>query len=292
MPLKTFFALSCTLLLFAACQETNKTETSVKKSTNKISTPQSEHFQNSLDSDSSLMITGADSVLISKKHPKADYDKAYSAIYYMFYNESATRKKIIEPLQPWQLAINNEIRKYLYRPDQEKPYPGPLTRELIRKSLAAFKKEANRYNDGFDMVWNLYDKITIADGFSSFASLKSESSMYQGGAHGMYGVGNTHFDKETGKKLKLNDFLREDPVLIALAEKAFRKSVGLSMNTPFDKTDYWFEKGFYLPDNFECTKKEITFYFNAYEVSNYANGTLSFSLTLKEIKPFLLREMK
>ncbi|MEN9743060.1 MAG: hypothetical protein RLZZ65_865 [Bacteroidota bacterium] len=289
---KTLFALSCTLLLFTACQTEEKSESQARKTAKQQAVQKTEHFKNILDADSSLLITGADSVLISKKHPKEDYDKAYSAIYYMFYNESAARKRLIEPLKPWQLAINNEIRKSLYQPDQEKPYPGQLTRELIRKSLAAFKKEANRYNDDLDMVWSMYDKITISDGFASFASLKSESSMYQGGAHGSFGIGISHFDKASGKKLKITDFFRTEKDLLSLAEKSFRKSVGLSMNTPFEKTDYWFENGFYLPDNFECSKKEITFYFNAYEVSNYANGTLSFSLSLKEIKPFLLREMK
>ena len=54
---------------------------------------------------------------------------------------------------------------------------------------------------------------------------------------------------------------------------------------------YWFEKGFVLPDNFEISQGKITFIYNPYEVSNYANGVITFSMPLRQIKPYLKREI-
>ncbi|MEY3086282.1 MAG: hypothetical protein RLZ93_200, partial [Bacteroidota bacterium] len=78
---------------------------------------------------------------------------------------------------------------------------------------------------------------------------------------------------------------------LKLAEAAFRRSVGISATKPFSETDYWFEKGFVLPDNFEISQGKITFIYNPYEVSNYANGVITFSMPLRQIKPYLKREI-
>jgi hypothetical protein len=57
----------------------------------------------------------------------------------------------------------------------------------------------------------------------------------------------------------------------------------------FEKTEFSFGEGFYLPDNFEMTDKEIRFIYNPYEVSNWANGIVEFSIPLRQLKPYLKR---
>jgi hypothetical protein len=196
---------------------------------------------------------------------------------------------VSQPLAKWQIAINNFIRKGLHRTDGQAPYTAPLSAELIHQSLLAFKKEAQPYAE--EGIWNMTDTFQIDDHFASFACVKWYSSSFTGGAHGMYGLGYYYFDKASAKALGLKDLLRLDESLLKQAEGLFRKSVGIKANTPFENTEFSFGGPFYLPDNFKITAKEIRFIYNPYEVSNWANGVVEFSIPIAQIKPYLKREI-
>lgn len=265
------FLLTC---FFVGCQ----TSSPAKKE--KPQKPDEVQEKKMLPEDKNLLITGSDSILISKKKVVDDYDKQWSVIHYEFFNENKS-------LGNWQRAINTFIRKSLYQPEEAKAYSEPLSKELIRKVLQSFKVEARRYEDDMSMTWNIYESYDIVDVFKKFATLKIESSLYTGGAHGMYGVGYYHFDKTSGKQLHIKDMLDVKKELLRQAELVFRKKVGLKANTPFEENDFWFNEGFYLSDNFEITRKGITFYYNPYEISSWAAGMIDFSLTTAQISPYL-----
>ena len=229
------------------------------------------------------LIKGADSVLLSKRKVVDKEDKQWSVVSYEFYDESGPGK-----LVKWQQAINDFIRKSLYRPMDSKPYSGPLNKALIKRSLQAFKKDA--FPDDIT-VWYMVDTFKINDQHATFAALKYYNASSTGGAHGMYGMGYQYFDKATGKELNLKDFLSVDHHLLKLAESVFRKTVGIKAKTPFEDTDYSFGGKFYLPDNFELTAQGIRFTYNPYEISNWAEGMIEFTLTNAQIKPYLKREI-
>jgi hypothetical protein len=276
MHFKSYSTLLLAALLFVACQNTSSTKKEVPKKEYKEKTQQA----NVNPADTVTLIKGSDSILISKKKVVDDYDKQWSVIHYEFFNENKS-------LGNWQRAINQFIRKSLYQPEEAKAYSEPLSKELIRKVLQAFKVEARRFEDDMSMTWNIYESYDIVDVYKKFATLKIESSLYTGGAHGMYGVGYYHFDKTSGKQLHIKDMLDVKKELLRQAELVFRKKVGLKANTPFEENDFWFNEGFYLSDNFEITKKGITFYYNPYEISSWAAGMIDFSLTTAQISPYL-----
>lgn len=277
MFLKPHFLIFACLIILSACgNSTPKDKDIVKRSNLK---KEKTEVHTNLKTIAKL-ITGDDSILISKKVVLQPWDKQWSNIAFEFYDEQEGVQLI-----HWQQAINDQIRNSLFRPEESKPYPRPINATLINKSLKAFKKEATRYEE--DMVWSSTDTFDISDHYGSFACLKSFSSSYTGGAHGMYGVSFDYFDKTDGKKLSIKDFLNVDQKLLKIAEIAFRKKVGLKPNVPFNKDEYWFGKSFYLPDNFEITSKGITFYYNPYEVTNWANGIVEFSLTHAQLSDFL-----
>ena len=285
MKLKIISLVALTLLVVFACQTEPQGKKEARKVKEGLEPKETEVQAKEVNpKDTSLLIKGADSVLISKKKVVEEWDKQWSKVTYQFYNPAL-------PLAKWQVAINNFIRKGLYKPEEQAPYTALLSGELIHQSLLSFKKEARRYEDEMSMVWNIEDSYEIDASHAGFASVKNESSTYTGGAHGMYGVGITHFDKKSAKTLNLSDFIRKDAKFLKLAEAAFRRSVGISATKPFSETDYWFEKGFVLPDNFEISQGKITFIYNPYEVSNYANGVITFSMPLRQIKPYLKREI-
>ena len=240
---------------------------------------QTEKNQNKI----AALIKGADSILLSKRKVVDEWDKEWSVVTYEFYDESGPGK-----LVKWQQAINDFIRNSLFRPMDSKPYPGPLNKALIKRSLQAFKKDA--FSDDIT-VWYWIDTFKINDQYTTFAALKHYNASSTGGAHGMYGMGYHYFDKVTGKELNLKDFLRVDNNLLKSAESAFRKTVGIKAQTPFEDTDYSFGGKFYLPDNFELTVQGIRFTYNPYEISNWAEGMIEFTLTNAQIKPYLKREL-
>lgn len=273
------------LLLTFACQTDPKVKKEERKGKATELTETDNQTQPKQTKNTAVLISGADSVLLSKKKVVEKWDKEWSKINYQFYDQTAD-------LEKWQLAINQYIRKYLYHSEDQPAYTAPLSKALIHQSLVAFKKEAGRYEDDeMSMVWNLWETQQIDDKRPGFATLKTESSTYQGGAHGSYGVGYYHFDKKTAKEIHLKDFFNLDKKLLQTAEAAFRKAVGISPKVPFNQTDFWFEKGFVFPDNFEFSDQKVTFYYNQYEVAPYSYGTISFSLSLKQIQPFLKREI-
>lgn len=279
MKLKTISLFALALLVVFACQTEAKSKKEVRTVKKKEQKQTEVKAQEVNPKDTALLISGEDSILISKRKVVEKWDKEWSKVVYQFYNPAL-------PLAKWQVSINNFIRKSLYRKDGQAPYTAPLSAELIHQSLQAFKKDASK--DDFS-VWSMIDTFKINDQHATFATLKYYSASSTGGAHGMYGIGYYYFDKASGKELKLKDILRVEENLLKLAESAFRKSVGIKATIPFEKTEFSFGEGFYLPDNFEITDKEIRFIYNPYEVSNWANGIVEFSIPLRQLKPYLKR---
>jgi hypothetical protein len=278
MQYKVVFIL---LLLLVGCQNSSSGTKDKPEKENKEKTQQT-----SLSPEDTItLIKGRDSILISKRKVIEKWDKEWSKISYQFYNEA-------NDLAKWQVVINDKIRAFLYRTTDAPSYKGPLTSALIKRSLENYKKESKRYEeDELNMVWNMEETYEIDATNNGFATLLHTSSMYQGGAHGSYGIGHYHFDKSTGKELHLNDFFKQEKGLLSLAEAAFRKAVGISNTVAFNETDFWFENGFFCPDNFLFTKDRVTFYYNQYEVAPYSFGTITFSMPLRQIKPYLKREI-
>jgi hypothetical protein len=280
MQYKVIFIL---LFLLVGCQDnsSNKKEKAQKQAhqTKEDKKKQTEQIQTK----TAALIKGADSILISKRKVVDKWDKEWSVLVYEFYDESGPGK-----LVKWQQAINDLIRKRLYRPMDSKPYLGPLNKALIKRSLQAFKKDA--ISDDIT-VWYMIDTFKINDHNATFATLKHYNASSTGGAHGMYGMGYNYIDKASGKELNLKDFLRIDHNLLKLAESVFRKTVGIKAKTPFEDTDYSFGGEFYLPGNFELTAQGICFTYNPYEISNWAEGMIEFTLTKGQIKPYLKREI-
>lgn len=278
MQYKVIFIL---LVLVVSCQNSSSEK---KDKPQKEAVQQKEGEEKQAEQNkTAALIKGADSILLTKRKVENKWDKEWSIVTYEFYDESGPGK-----LVKWQQAINDFIRQRLYRPMDSKPYLGPLNKALIKRSLQAFKKDA--FSDDIT-VWYMVDSFKINDQYSTFASLKHYNASSTGGAHGMYGMGYYYFDKVTGKELNLKDLLRVDQNLLMLAESVFRKTVGIKAKTPFEDTDFSFGGKFYLPDNFEITAQGIRFTYNPYEISNWAQGMVEFTLTKGQIKPYLKREI-
>ena len=226
------------------------------------------------------LIQGSYSIVAGKSE-----DTSSSSISYVFYEDNGN-------LSSWQQAINNFIKKSIYRGEGTPVSKDPLTVKMIEKSMNDFKRYANRHKNEFEMTYSMTDEYVIDDQHTEFATLTQVTSSYEGGAHGMYGTGYFQFDKRTGKELTLKDFVTDLKEFNRIAEKYFKKSQGIPANVSVSSKDYsfdfWFENDqFACNDNFCFDGKSMHFMYMPYEISNYAEGTIEFSIPMNKIEHLL-----
>jgi len=270
---------SLALVLFA-CQTTEAPKQANKKSTS--SPTKIESNKEVPTNHAAKLIKGSYAIVAGKGQ-----DTATSKISYVFYEDDGQ-------LTLWQKAINDFIKKSLYRPEGTKVSSDPLSVNMIEKSMNDFKRYANRNHSTYEMTYTMSDAYTIDESHQDFVTLTSVTSFYEGGAHGDYGTGYFQIDKQTGKELKLTDFITDVKEFNRIAEKYFKKSQGIPSNVSVGSKDYsfdfWFENDqFACNDNFYLDENSIHFMYMPYEISNYAVGTIEFSVPLKKIEHLLKR---
>jgi hypothetical protein len=270
----TFILLGACLLLFS-CQS----PASNKKEAKRVTTSPKESVKKELPAENEAkLIKGSYSIVAGKGE-----DTATSFISYAFYEDKGK-------LNVWQVAINDFIKKSLFRKEGVPVSKDPLTVQLIEKSMNDFKRYANLIE--FEMTYSMSDEYTIDDAHNEFVTLTAVSSSYEGGAHGMYGTGYYQFDKRTGKELALTDFVTDIKEFNRIAEKYFKKSQEIPANVSVCSKDYsfdfWFENDqFACNDNFYFDGKSIHFMYMPYEITNYAAGTIEFSIPMNKIEHLL-----
>ena len=272
----TFVLLGACLSLFS-CQ----TPAQNKKEAKHVNTSPKEAAKKELPVENEAkLIKGSYSIVAGKGE-----DTSTSFISYVFYEDNGN-------LSSWQQAINNFIKKSLHRPEGTPVSKDPLTVKMIEKSMNDFKRYANRHKNEFEMTYSMTDEYVIDDQHTEFATLTQVTSSYEGGAHGMYGTGYFQFDKRTGKELTLKDFVSNLKEFNRIAEKYFKKSQGIpayvSVGSKDHSFDFWFENDqFACNDNFCFDGKSMHFMYMPYEISNYAEGTIEFSIPMNKIEHLL-----
>lgn len=150
----------------------------------------------------------------------------------------------------------------------------------------SLKKEMKDFGLPYNLNWFLEFKIDVLFNSPSLMSLRINKLEFTGGAHANPWTGYISIDMRTGKKVNLDELLLNpnDTILLALGEKYFRKSTGLSPDTNLLETHYEFNTGsFKLPDNFSVGKTGLSFHYNTYDLGPYSMGTLSFEIPYHEL---------
>lgn len=264
-------------IILSSCQTSGEEKKGKKQST---PMPKAEVKKELPAENEVKLIKGSYSILAGKGE-----DTSSSSISYVFYEDNGN-------LSSWQQAINNFIKKSLHRPEGTPVSKDPLTVKMIEKSMNDFKRYANRHKYEYEMTYSMTDEYVIDDQHKEFATLTQVTSSYEGGAHGMYGTGYFQFDKRTGKELTLKDFVSDLKEFNRIAEKYFKKSQGIPANVSVGSKDhsfdFWFENDqFACNDNFCFDGKSMHFMYMPYEISNYAEGTIEFSIPMNKIEHLL-----
>lgn len=272
-----------TLVLMGACLSFFSCQTPIqnKKDAKHVATTPKEAVKKELSAENEAkLIQGSYSIVAGKGE-----DTSTSFISYVFYEDKGQ-------LNVWQMAINDFIKKSLFRKEGVPVSKDPLTVKMIEKSMGIFKRWANSHKNEWEMTYSMTDEYAIDDAHKEFVTLTAVSSAYKGGAHGMYGTAHYHFDKRSGKELALTDFVTDTKEFNRIGEKYFKKSQGIPANVSVSSKDYsfdfWFDNDqFACNDNFSFDGKSIHFMYMPYEISNYAEGIIEFSIPMNKIEHLL-----
>lgn len=141
--------------------------------------------------------------------------------------------------------------------------------------------------------WYINKNVNVLLQNKRWITFSYSHSSFTGGAHGMQEQYYILLDRNTGKRLKLFDFFDSTAIykLTALADPLFRSEKLIAPSQTYEEAGYWFkDEHFYLNNNFYIHKDGITFCYNPYEVSSYANGSTVITIPAAKIGKLVRKE--
>ena len=139
--------------------------------------------------------------------------------------------------------------------------------------------------------WEASVKAFISYEDAELLSIKMDTYIFTGGAHGYPATRFLNFDKKTDKELDTPDLFRDPGEFSAFAEASFRAQYGIPSDAPINSTGFMFEdNGFKLPQNIGFTSWGIVLHYNPYEAASYADGALVLEFPHEAVHPYLARE--
>lgn len=182
--------------------------------------------------------------------------------------------------------INKEIEHFLintidYQDDDgaEKP------EELAENFLKNYQETALEFPD-YELPWEATINGKVDYESDEMISIKFNTDIFTGGAHGYRSTRYLNFNSNTGELLTVQDIFKAE--FKEFVEKDFRKKKDIPAADNINSTGMFFEDDeFHLPENIGITSEKVILYYNAYEIAPYADGNFILSYSRSEIEPYL-----
>ena len=161
----------------------------------------------------------------------------------------------------------------------------------IKGATEAFIKDYEELNVKFpeeSMPWEAKIYGTILFENKDVITIKLESYIYTGGAHG-YGTNRfLNFDIINGAELDRQDLFKNEDKFKAFTEIIFRKQENVPADATINSTGFMFEtESFYLPDNIGYTDKGLLLFYEPYEIASFADGPILLTIPYTDANTFL-----
>lgn len=142
-------------------------------------------------------------------------------------------------------------------------------------------------------VWEAVIKAEVTFEDPLMITIKLDSYLFTGGAHGYASTQFLNFNKSKGIEMEDWELFNDRKDFQRFAENKFRKQENIPPNKPINSTGYMFERDtFYLPENIGFTQEGVKLLYNQYEVASYADGPVVLTLPYREVKKYLSGEIK
>lgn len=188
--------------------------------------------------------------------------------------------------------INKEIEHFLINTIDYQDEGGvEKPEELALNFIQNYKETAQEFPE-YELPWEATINGKVAYRNLEIISLKFNTDIFTGGAHGYRSTRYLNFNAENGKILHTEDIFSSE--FIDYVEKDFRKKQDIPLNENINSTGLFFENDeFHLPQNIGITKEKVILHYNAYEIAPYTEGNFIMTFPKSEIRQFLkLKEDK
>lgn len=167
--------------------------------------------------------------------------------------------------------------------------------QSIPEAVSSFSAGYTELIENFDGTpeWEAIITADISYEDAHLLSIRMQSYLFTGGAHGFEEVRYLNFDKRRGRVIEgMNMFTNFAPVL-TLAEDMFRISQAIPMGGDINSTGFMFEGDqFHLPETIGFDTHGMVLHYNQYEVASYADGPIVVTLPWAEVVPLLRKRYR
>nr|WP_262914736.1 DUF3298 and DUF4163 domain-containing protein [Christiangramia lutea] len=188
--------------------------------------------------------------------------------------------------KPEAEKINKKIENFIgktvdFQEDSITKKPEALAENFIKE----YKETASEFPE-YELPWEATINGKINYQSSEIISIKFDTYMFTGGAHGYRSTNFLNFDAQTGEILTPEDiFIAE---FTDYVEKEFRKKQEIPMGASINSTGMFFENDeFHLPENIGISKDSVVMHYNAYDIAPYSEGIFVLTYSKEDVKQFL-----
>ena len=136
--------------------------------------------------------------------------------------------------------------------------------------------------------WEAMIEAQIAYENNELITIRLDSYIFTGGAHGYGSTRFLNFEKQSGLELARKDLFKNHRDFVDFAEERFRKQEKIPGDQSINSTGLMFELDeFYLPENIGFTESGLQLLYNPYEVASYADGTIEMTIPYDELENYM-----
>lgn len=185
-------------------------------------------------------------------------------------------------------TINNTIREEII---DQLIYDDEIKANTVDDAIQSFKKgflDLKEMYPDESLGWEAKIKGEISFENKDVISIKLDTYIFTGGAHGFSATKFLNFDKKKGNEFENWQLFNDKDAFTHFAETKFKIQENIPQNASINSTGFMFEgDNFYLPSNIGFTEKGLQLLYNQYEVASYADGPIVITLPYNEIKKYL-----
>lgn len=163
--------------------------------------------------------------------------------------------------------------------------------ESIQQEIETFKADYADLRKRFPeeiVPWEATVKGYVSYQSPEVISLKFDSYMFTGGAHGYGATHYLNFNPSTGEKIDNKELFIDTKAFMKLAEAKFREYKKITPEASINSTGFMFDNDlFSLPKAIGFTPQGLELIYNPYEVASYAEGSITLLFPYEKLNGLL-----
>lgn len=166
----------------------------------------------------------------------------------------------------------------------------------LEETAQTFIREYEEYQETIDFArtWSMDIKTSVQLNNTDYVALQTDVYSYTGGAHGNYATLFYHYSITDKKELFFHDFIAPDHQFAFqnVAEVYFWMQEQEYYGEDFSQNNYFFDNGFYAPENVAFEQDSLLLLYNIYEIKPYVYGHTELRVPYSELDHVLTDRAK